>query len=425
MSGKWVCDCLDDLVDIRVSNVDKKMHEGETLVRLCNYMDVYANDYITGDLPFMAASASASQIARFSVLLDDVLLTKDSETPDDIAIPAVVAEQIDNLVSGYHLALLRPDAQKICGSFLAKQLCRYETNRHFANRANGSTRYGLTLDVLEKAPICHPVSIDEQRHIASILLTCDTVLTQTKAAIEKYESIKHGMLNDLLTRGLASDGTLRPHHTQAPDLYQPSPLGVIPKGWEVKQLGECCELYAGGTPNRSIDEYFGGDIPWVKSGEVCNNSIVSTEETITVRGFESSSTKWIPAETTLIAMYGATAGQVGWLRIKATCNQAVLSVSPYIANISSRYLYYFLHQIMPGVARLATGSGQPNLSKDIIERTLIAYSKDISEQKAIAARLSATDDKITAEQKALKKYQSLKEGLMRRLLTPPEGVEVL
>ena len=89
--SEWRVAPLREIADIRVSNVDKKSTPGDAPVRLCNYMDVYANDYIRADLPFMEATATAAEIQRFGVQQGDVMITKDSETPDDIGIPAVVS----------------------------------------------------------------------------------------------------------------------------------------------------------------------------------------------------------------------------------------------------------------------------------------------------------------------------------------------
>ena len=107
--SEWKEYALKNLVDIRVSNVDKKIHNGKSHVKLCNYMDVYSNDYIKNDIPFQIGSADINELSRFSLKCDDVIITKDSESPDDIAIPAVISEVIEQLVCGYHLAILRPD----------------------------------------------------------------------------------------------------------------------------------------------------------------------------------------------------------------------------------------------------------------------------------------------------------------------------
>ena len=111
MPLNWPTSQLRDIADVRVSNVDKKSYAAERPIRLCNYMDVYANDYLTSALlDFMLATASPPEIERFALHAGDVVITKDSETPDDIGVPAVLVEDIDGLVCGYHLALIRPNA---------------------------------------------------------------------------------------------------------------------------------------------------------------------------------------------------------------------------------------------------------------------------------------------------------------------------
>jgi len=115
----WQCKRLDEVADIRFSSVDKHVYAQETPVRLCNYMDVWKNPYIHEDLDFMKGSATQQEIERFALQTGDVLLTKDSETKDEIAEPSLMREQIDGLILGYHLALLRPDKSQVLGAFLA------------------------------------------------------------------------------------------------------------------------------------------------------------------------------------------------------------------------------------------------------------------------------------------------------------------
>ncbi len=112
----WEAECLKVIASVTLSNVDKKSQEEHEQVRLCNYVDVYKNDRVTSDMDFMVATATAEQIRRFSLRMGDVLITKDSESWDDIAVPAVVAENMEDVVCGYHLALIRPVASKTDGS---------------------------------------------------------------------------------------------------------------------------------------------------------------------------------------------------------------------------------------------------------------------------------------------------------------------
>src|SRR5690606_8013416 len=99
---------LEQAASIIVSNVDKKSNASEKSVRLCNYMDVYRLDRIEADGVFMAATATDAQIRKFGLRVGDVLITKDSEAPDDIAVPSLVVSTAPDLVCGYHLAIIRP-----------------------------------------------------------------------------------------------------------------------------------------------------------------------------------------------------------------------------------------------------------------------------------------------------------------------------
>ena len=139
----WETRRLWGIAEMRVSNVDKHTKEDEVPVRLCNYVDVYKNDRITQEISFMAATASTEEIERFRLHHEDVLITKDSETWDDIGVPALVTEPSDDLISGYHLAILRPKAD-IHGGFLFWALQSKATAYQFYVEAKGVTRFGLT-----------------------------------------------------------------------------------------------------------------------------------------------------------------------------------------------------------------------------------------------------------------------------------------
>ncbi|WP_421241888.1 hypothetical protein [Aeromonas enteropelogenes] len=135
---------LQDIAMVLVSNVDKKTYSGQKKVVLCNYMDVYSNDYITADLAFMESTASDKEISQFTLKKGDIVITKDSESPFDIGVPAVVVDDIPNLVCGYHLAIIRPDLTQVDPYYLAKQLSDDACVKYFGKVAAGSTRFGLS-----------------------------------------------------------------------------------------------------------------------------------------------------------------------------------------------------------------------------------------------------------------------------------------
>jgi type I restriction enzyme S subunit len=191
---------------------------------------------------------------------------------------------------------------------------------------------------------------------------------------------------------------------------------MIPKHWNYKEIEKIAFTYAGGTPTRTQSSMFGGSIPWVKSSELNLRSINDTEEKLTELGCSCSSTKWVPPNTPLIAMYGATAGVVSWLRIRALTNQAVLAVVPKSQETDPRWLYWILKFYSNQLTASVQGSGQPNLNKNLIDNLRVPYSPFLEQQK-IAETLDKTDLYITHTENLITKYQRIKTGLMQDLLT--------
>ena len=262
--------------------------------------------------------------------------------------------------------------------------------------------------------------LPEQRKIAEILETVDNAIEKTGRIIEKYKRIKQGLMQDLLTRGIVESDELGVRSYELRDekkhRFKDSPLGRIPEEWEVVELGEVVESFAGGTPNRENKEFFSGSIKWLKSGEINRKYIYDTEEKITMKGFKFSSTKWIERNTVVIALYGATAGQVGIVKDKMTMNQAVLALNTFKNKLNYEYIYYYLSAYVPKILSQLQGSGQPNLSKKIIDTIQIPLPP-LPEQHRIASILSQIDEAIEKEQKYKEKLERIKRGLMEDLLT--------
>ena len=181
----WEIRRLRTVAEMRVSNVDKHSREDEFPVRLCNYVDVYKNDRITEAMPFMNATASWDEIERFRLEPGDVLITKDSEGWDDIGVPALVTETADDLLSGYHLAILRP-FKEIIGPYLARTLQSKGVAYQFHVRANGVTRYGLTHSGIQSVQIPLP-PLSEQTAIVRYLDYVDR-------RIRRYVSAKRKLI---------------------------------------------------------------------------------------------------------------------------------------------------------------------------------------------------------------------------------------
>lgn len=172
---------LKHVADVRVSNVDKKAYDGEAPVRLCNYTDVYYGEALRADTgSYLAATASAAQVAAFRLLPGDTVLTKDSETAEDIGVSAFIEVSAADFVCGYHLALLRPRTDLVDGKYLFWVTRSAAMRSQLAVAATGVTRYGLRSEALANVNVPLP-ALEEQRRIADFL---DDQVTYIDRAIE-------------------------------------------------------------------------------------------------------------------------------------------------------------------------------------------------------------------------------------------------
>jgi len=180
----WEVRKLKQVTSIMISNVDKKSKPNEEEVLLCNYNEVYNNEFITSDLSFMNATASIEQINKFSIKKGDVIITKDSETPKDIAVPSLVKENLDNIICGYHLALIRPNESKIKGKYLLRIFQSRKINDQFVISANGVTRFGISTYPIKNSLVIIP-PLQEQTAIANFLDKATSKIDKTIEKIEK------------------------------------------------------------------------------------------------------------------------------------------------------------------------------------------------------------------------------------------------
>jgi type I restriction enzyme, S subunit len=200
----WEAKPLRSTADYVVSNVDKVPDEHELSVRLCNYTDVYNNEFITLALDFMQATASEDEIAKFGLVVDDVVITKDSESWDDIGVPALVRESANDLVCGYHLALLRPHKKKMDGAFLFRCLQAKPIRVQLELAANGVTRFGIPKSEIGAMMLPVP-PLPQQRAIVDYL-------DRETARLDALAAAKEGVLGRFsdLARLDAEHECLRP-----------------------------------------------------------------------------------------------------------------------------------------------------------------------------------------------------------------------
>lgn len=197
----WKVKRLKHVTNIMFSSVDKLTYESEKPVSLCNYVDVYKNDCINSDIEFMQASASAEEIRKFTLKKDDVMITKDSESFNDIAIPAYVPSELENVLCGYHLALIRSKAIAD-GKFLFWALKARPINYQFEVEATGITRYGIDQYAIGNTYSLLPPF--HEQHAIAAYLDCqtaknDTLTAKVESAIERLREYRSALISSAVT----------------------------------------------------------------------------------------------------------------------------------------------------------------------------------------------------------------------------------
>ncbi|MGN6261204.1 MAG: restriction endonuclease subunit S [Ralstonia sp.] len=220
---KYVC-------EVFPSNVDKHSRDGEPSVLLCNYTDVYYNEEITSEMQFMAATASPDQVARFSLKAGDTIITKDSETADDIAIAAYVPHDLPGVICGYHLSMIRP-REATAGAFVKRLFDSTYAKARFAVAANGLTRVGLGQYALDNVEFPFP-PLAEQTAIAAFLdretAKIDALIAEQERLIALLAEKRQATISHAVTRGLNPDVPMKDSGVAW--------LGKVPAHWKVLRL---------------------------------------------------------------------------------------------------------------------------------------------------------------------------------------------
>jgi type I restriction enzyme S subunit len=183
------------------SNVDKKIYEGQREVKLCNYTDVYYNEFITSDLDFMVSTASDAEIEKFRLRKGDVIITKDSEDPRDIGIPAIVLEDMDDVVCGYHLTVIKAHEDSL-SKFIHRSIEAHSTKAHFFVESPGITRFGLDQDAIGNIPICVPPESERSELVQTIdreTTRIDILIAKTQHSIELLKERRSAFITAAVT----------------------------------------------------------------------------------------------------------------------------------------------------------------------------------------------------------------------------------
>ena len=269
---------------------------------------------------------------------------------------ALYEEDAPAIVSPAYFMFEIKDHMVLDENYLMMWFRRSEFDRICWLHTDGSVRGGITWDDICRLELPVP-PIEEQKEIVNQYKAITDRITLKKQINDNLVAVGVGSIQKNVGRGALINLT----EAEMDSLS-------LPENFSIKTVSEfCLDTKSGSTPSRTNNEYWeNGTISWVKSGEVHNNITLQTEEYITPLGLNKSSTKILPKDTVLMAMYGVTAGEVGYLAIEATTNQAICGMICH-TKAEAAYLYFSLIQSQAAISRLSNGGAQDNLSKNFIE----------------------------------------------------------
>lgn len=377
----WEVKRLKYIAEARPSNIDKKSKEGETEVFLCNYLDVYNNDFITAELPFMRSTASFTQIEKFSLREGDVIATKDSESPDDIGIAALVKQDLGNVVCGYHLTHIKP--RTISGGYLFRQFQSDYVRSTFEVLANGITRYALGVDDFNSLKVIVPLST-EQTAIAAYLdrktAEIDELIESKRRLLELYEEEKTAIINQAVTQGINPDAPMKDSGIDW--------LGEVPAHWEVKKVKQVViKVGSGVTPTGGASVYQASGIPLLRSQNIHSDGLKMDDVAyISQDVHQGMRNSKVATDDILLNITGASIGRVyfveDWLG-EANVNQHVCILRPG-TTIRTKFLYLVFRSMIgqEQIGMEQTGSGREGLNFEALKNFCVPVPP-VTEQQSI------------------------------------------
>lgn len=319
----------------------------------------------------------------------EIIVPASGETAEEISRASVVKNK--GIILGGDLNILSLQKDKYNPEFFALTISSGTSQKHLSKLAQGKSVVHLHNEDLSGLHIKVP-SLTEQQKIADFLSNVDSIIAAETKILNTLQKKKKALMQKLFTRQLrfkSADGTDFP-------------------AWEEKKLGEFCKTYSGGTPKSGTADYYGGEIPFIRSGEISSNK---TELFLTEKGMENSSAKMVSKGDILYALYGANSGLCSISKIDGAINQAILCIKTkenkrFLCNYLQYQREYFYSTYLQG--------GQGNLSGKLVESFIIPLPCIVEQQK-IGDCLSSMDSLIQTQQKVVTIWQQRKKALLQQM----------
>ena len=355
------------------------------------------------------ANTVGTNMANYKIIRKNQCACSTMQVRRDKKMPIALLQDFDEaIISQAYPVFEIIDKKELLPEYLMMWFSRSEFDRHACFLAVGGVRGSLEWEDFLEMELPIP-SIEKQREIVKEYNTVVNRIKLNEQLNQKLEETAQALYKHWFVDFEFPNESGQPYKSSGGKMYFNEELDKkIPEDWEVISIKDfCVEMKNGGTPNRGNPEYWNSiDIPWLKTGEVENNIIIKSEEYISKEGFKNSSAKLFPLETVIMAMYGATAGQIAYLKFETTTNQACCGMICQ-NEIHSAYLYYYLLKNQVEIANMATGGAQPNLSKNIIEELLIIKPKEEILNNVLLVKLINYREILTRELLSLSKIENL------------------
>ena len=369
---------LADIAKIEISGVDKKTIEGETPVRLCNFVDVYYNWAVTKEKAkaFMTASAKQTEIDKCSIGKGMVAITKDSETRDDIGIATYIADDFEDVLLGYHCALITPNPAIVDGKYLNAFMHTRYIQKYFENNASGSgQRYTLSNDTISNIPVLLP-SIEEQHTIGKLLADSDRKIELNKQINDNLEAMAKQLYDYWFVQFDFPNEEGKPYKSSGGAMVWNEKLKrEIPEGWYAENICKIANILSGGTPSKAVDEYWNnGTIPFFGPTD-CNGSVfqIKTADHITQKGLEHCASSLFEEGIVIITARGS----IGKLVIVGTpmaMNQSCYALQSKEGEYE--YLYFLTTQLIDCLKAKGSGSVFKSIIASDIEHSTLCIATD-------------------------------------------------
>jgi type I restriction enzyme, S subunit len=404
------------------STVNRHTHDDEIKVSICHYPQVYNNEKISLKTIQESGTCTKKELDKFQLKKDDVLITKDSETRDDIGVPVYVEENFDRAVSGYHIAHLTSNKNEIIGSFLFRYLQSDIANGYFETEANGVTRFGLGKGSISNLKLILP-SLLEQKHIVEFL---DTQTTKIDSDIQKNLKLiillkekRQSTIHEAVVKGLDPTAPMKD--------YGMAWVGEIPEHWKYTKLKYIVKRITKGTTPTTINKQFTDKgIKFVKAENLTEKNTIDSLSCLhideeTNRILQRSSLKKNDVLVTIAGVIGRTA-IVKSSNLPANTNQAVSIISPKLEKIIPAWIAFSVkgEYIQNHFKTLVVQTAQANLSLGDLGNTTI-LNPPLNEQKEIVEFIvkvtTRIDSLISKIEYQIEKLQELKQSMISSAVT--------